>query len=508
MELELRKNTFVCYETVLDACVNHEETSDVIVPDASPDILRILGAFGNASVKDEVVNEGKYTLSGALLGWVLYVSEGDLSVRKLEVNIPFVHTFEHSDITSEQIGAFELRIAGLEAREINPRKVTVRANIAICAKTYRETTLKFPECVGDEGVGIECKTERVTPFVPIAIKKKNIHIGEDIELSAAMPEFSSVLRYDVLPKTVDTKTIGTKAVVKGAACLTCVYLTKDGEIARFTREIPFSQILEIDELHDDCQAEIRLHTGEVKLEPQYDMSGDVHYLALSLPIRVCAIVWTEREFEVIDDLYSIHNGLNVQHEMQKMTACAARQQKSVTVIESIPCEMQADKILDVSVYMEPTRNRREEGECALVNRLQVSVIYMAKDGSLCNAMRRVDAVCPISERGHEYRAASSLGEVNCVIEPMNEISVKICVDYSIDELERSEISVPSHIELLNDANQAKDGPSVVVRMIQSGETLWKLAKEYRTTVEDIMIANSLENDELIAGDMILIPKKR
>ena len=509
MELELKKKSLLCYETVLNACTNHEETTDVIVPDSSPDILRILGAFGTVFLKDEVVTENQYSVTGTVSGWVLYVSEGDFSIRRLEVIIPFSHMFESSEIDSEQIGFIEMSLAGLEAREINPRKVTVRANVALCAKTFREIELEFP-CEVRDAVdnGVESKTRRMSPYTPIALKKKNVHISEDIEISSAQQAFASMLRYDTQIKTVDTKIIGTKAVVKGDICLSCVYLTKDGEIAKFNRDIPFSQILEIEQLNDDCALEVKLHLSDLKLDPQYDMSGDVHYLALNLSVKLSAIALAQEEFDVIDDLYSVRVPLRVRNTTQKINSKYGRLQKHISVTEKITCETQADEILDVFVCMEPIRMRHEEGESALVNGMQVNVVYRAKDGNLYCASRRVESLCPLPDQTHEYRAVSTLNEATCSIEAMNEILVKLYVDYEIDECLTVEFEVPCCVEMTTEEISEKDCPSVIIRKIAQGETLWKLAKEYRTTIDDIMAANSLESDEILAGDMILIPRRR
>ena len=51
-------------------------------------------------------------------------------------------------------------------------------------------------------------------------------------------------------------------------------------------------------------------------------------------------------------------------------------------------------------------------------------------------------------------------------------------------------------------------PSIVLRAVEEGERLWDIAKAYGTTMEDIVQANSLGEDALTAGRVLLIPKKR
>jgi LysM repeat protein len=62
-----------------------------------------------------------------------------------------------------------------------------------------------------------------------------------------------------------------------------------------------------------------------------------------------------------------------------------------------------------------------------------------------------------------------------------------------------EMDVPDNI---------KNMPSIIIYTVQHRDTLWKIAKKYATTIEDIIKMNELENpDNLESGIKILIPKK-
>lgn len=48
--------------------------------------------------------------------------------------------------------------------------------------------------------------------------------------------------------------------------------------------------------------------------------------------------------------------------------------------------------------------------------------------------------------------------------------------------------------------------SITIYVVQNGDSLWKIAKRYCTTVENIIKANSMENtDEVLEGEKLLIP---
>jgi hypothetical protein len=58
---------------------------------------------------------------------------------------------------------------------------------------------------------------------------------------------------------------------------------------------------------------------------------------------------------------------------------------------------------------------------------------------------------------------------------------------------------------LSEETPQRDGPGLIIRRPSSSETLWDIAKAYRTTTEAIMEANGLEG-ELISDQMLLIPR--
>jgi hypothetical protein len=51
-------------------------------------------------------------------------------------------------------------------------------------------------------------------------------------------------------------------------------------------------------------------------------------------------------------------------------------------------------------------------------------------------------------------------------------------------------------------------PSIVLRQVGAGESLWQIAKAYTTTRQEILEANGIEGEEPQPGALLLIPRKR
>lgn len=76
MELEFERDTIVCYETLTEVTLCQEETLESIVPDACPDILRIVDVCGQATLSSKAAKEGMAVVTGMVRAVILYQPEG------------------------------------------------------------------------------------------------------------------------------------------------------------------------------------------------------------------------------------------------------------------------------------------------------------------------------------------------------------------------------------------------------------------------------------------------
>ena len=57
-----------------------------------------------------------------------------------------------------------------------------------------------------------------------------------------------------------------------------------------------------------------------------------------------------------------------------------------------------------------------------------------------------------------------------------------------------------------EAKKAEELSSVTIYAVDKGDTLWKLAKKYNTTIDELVKINDIENpDVIIVGQKLIIP---
>ena len=62
-------------------------------------------------------------------------------------------------------------------------------------------------------------------------------------------------------------------------------------------------------------------------------------------------------------------------------------------------------------------------------------------------------------------------------------------------------------ENMQNENEQEDNYSMVIYFVKKGDTLWKIAKEFKSTVDDIKRVNGIENENVIdVGKQLFIPR--
>ena len=85
------------------------------------------------------------------------------------------------------------------------------------------------------------------------------------------------------------------------------------------------------------------------------------------------------------------------------------------------------------------------------------------------------------------------------------LSANVDLEFETDSYQNTAIPVISDISMEDEENM--EDYSVVIYVVKSGDTLWKIAKRFGSTVDDIARVNGMERpDKLNIGEKIYIPK--
>ena len=98
-----------------------------------------------------------------------------------------------------------------------------------------------------------------------------------------------------------------------------------------------------------------------------------------------------------------------------------------------------------------------------------------------------------------------IGAQDYVIQSNNEISCNIDVTFSIGIEKNATLQVIDDMQ--ENGKRAPQKYSVIIYIVKSGDTLWKIAKKFGSTVNDIVKINEIEDENnIMPGQKIFIPR--
>ena len=237
MELEFERDTIVCYETLTEVTLCQEETLESIVPDACPDILRIVDVCGQATLSSKAAKEGMAVVTGMVRAVILYQPEGSAGLRRMEVGLPFTCQAEAPGLTDQGYVEASPRLRCAEARALNPRKVLLRVDLAVDVTALQPTEIPICSGASDTEDHTLCQRQYQGENYQISsVQEKPFTFTEQIRLQGNQGEIPQLLASRASAVCSENKLIGTKLILKGVVELELLLLEAGGGGVRVSRD--------------------------------------------------------------------------------------------------------------------------------------------------------------------------------------------------------------------------------------------------------------------------------
>lgn len=511
MDLELKKSCLDAYEAAGSITLTQEETAETIVPDYCPDIARIVKTDGTVYLHSRELRDGKAEVSGTLRVNVLYTPDGEKGLRTLGFTIPFTAESERGSFPQGRHLTAETEVASLETRMLNPRKVFTRCKLVTRLTAFEKTQIAF--CSDAEAEAPLCVEKRQASLHSVFmthILEKDFTFTDDLTLSPGREGAAELLSSRIRSSITDIKTVGNKLILKGAFPVNVLYRSVDGTCASSDAELPFSQIMEMEDAAEDASADIQMQITGADLQ----ISGDDpegRQFAVTLYLHATAFLYQEREVTILEDLYSTSYHTSYDAAPLILTSFRESMTRRQTVREVLEIGVVADSILSLTADCGAVSVGREGAASVLRTMVTIRALYLDEGGAALVAERGMEVSCHLDLPEDCHVSAKGI----CPEELQGSIGERgIEVRFPVEFCIRAESKVKrvciSAAKL--DTDTPKDtasAPSLVLRCMHKQESAWDLAKKYHTTIADILAANQLETEADLPRDtLLLIPKKR
>jgi len=512
MELELKTTSLDGFDVGAEQILTQEETAETIVPDYCPDIARIIDTEGKIFLHSRELRDGKGEVSGTVRVTVLYTPDGESGIRTLEFAIPFSAETDGRGMNDCVFLCGTSEIEFLETRSLNPRKIFTRCKLVTRLTGHRRQPVTI--CSDVEAPPALClekmlETRHATLLTQIA--EKDFTFSDEMDLSPGKEGAAEILTSRVSAAVTESKMIGNKLILKGLFRLHILYRSVSGRFCSASGELPFSQIMEVSGAAEDALVSAQLQFTGTDIQISGTAEQDSRRLSVTLYLHAVAEIRQEQTVTLLSDLYSTAYDLSYDAEPVTLTERSDLFTKRQTVREVLEVGVVAESLLSLNASCGSVSISREGDHSVLRSAVTVRALYLDEGGVPLVTERSVDAVCQLDlpDDCHASAIACCPEDVQGSLGDRG-IEVRFPVEFRIRVTTRSKSPCLSSVRLLSDTPKDLSGaPSLVLRSLGREETLWMLAKQYSTTVSDILSANNLTSESEITRErLLLIPKKR
>ena len=506
MELEFERDTIIGYSTAAEATVCQEETLESIVPDACPDILRIVDVCGQAVLTGKQAREGMAAVNGAVRAVVLYQPEGGGGLCRMEMSLPFACQAEAPGLTEEGTVLASPRLRYAEARALNPRKVLLRADLAVDITACQPVERSICSGVANPQEGEVCQRQfQGEHYQLAAVQEKPFTFSDQVRLQSGGGETPRLLASRAQPVCTESKLIGAKLIFKGVVELDLLLQDPEGGLSSSRETLPFSQVLEAAGAGEDADCQLQVEVTDLRCT-----SGDGRDLEITLELLAQAQVRTRRPVTLLQDLYSTSHQMETDSQVQELCRLVEQSVRPQAVRELLETGELVRSVVDGRLALGQVRQSREGGELVLTADIRITALYLDENEQIQRVSRSIPVTCRLECPEGSRCSCFCLcpGEVFAA-PAAGGVEVRFTAEFHC--LTTADTPVPAVTAArLGDPRGGGEGqrPSVVLRLAAPGEGLWDIAKAYGTTMDQILQANELEEESLPTGRMLLIPSAR
>ncbi|MBR3002629.1 MAG: DUF3794 domain-containing protein [Clostridia bacterium] len=495
-------------------CINKLVTSkkeiifiekDMIVPDAKPDILSTICTSGVVCLYKTELQDEKVRMDGAINTYIMYLAEnGEDKVRGINLELDFSESINVPNAREGMHLKLDVKIKSIECKVINGRKIGVKATLEVSIEVYSNEEIQIVNNIeDDENIQILKEDLKVNSLVGIGDTK--IYAKETIPVQN-IDNIAEILKVNLSIGDKDLKISYNKILSKAEAKLKIMYLTEDNRISSVTGQIPLVGFIDIPNVAEGniCNTNYEIKNIIIKLN-----APEEHSINVEMEVVVKCMVYEEKQINLIQDMYSPYDNLSFNKKQVNTMINTKQLNDTKQIREKINLNDISNKnLIDVDI----TPNLSSESRINNPNQF---------DGELeCN-FTFVDANLGVEQKyvkiPFEYTVTDmpencnsnfdmQISNEDFVIQDGGDINCNIDMNILSTLSENRSLNIIEEVEKAEEAVSDQDY-SVVVYIVKKGDTLWNIAKRFRTTVDFIARTNGIEDENQIqVGQKLYIPR--
>lgn len=479
---------------------------DMIVPDSKPDILNTICTSGVVSIYKKEAQEEKVRLDGAINTYIMYMPDGtNDTIRGLNTSIDFSENINIPNCKEGMKIISDVKVKSIEAKVLNGRKVGIKATLEINLKVYlNEEVGIINEIQNENNIQILKEDLRVNSLVGQGETK--IYAKDNIPIDN-MDNLAEILKTQICLVDKDIKISYNKVLVKSELEAKIMYLTEDNRINTVTYKIPVVGFIDIPNITEEniCDVNYEIKNIIIKLNSQEE-----HSIYVEIELEVVCNVYEEKQINLIQDMYSLTHNLN----FERKQILTMTDKQNITDMKQIRekinlKDIEGLNLIDVDVS--PTIINENKINSKILYEAELNLKFIFTNSTMQINVK--EAKIPFEytvdnlQNGELLNTESNIEIKNkdFIIQDGGDINCNMDIQANTNMYRNANINMIDSIE--EDGEREEQDYSIVIYVVKKGDTLWKIAKEFGSTIDGIARVNGIENrDQILPGQKLYIPK--
>lgn len=479
---------------------------DFVVPDIKPDILNAISTSGNVCIYKKEVMDGKVKIDGCINAYIIYLADDEKGgIRSLNINSNFSKTVDFDNAKEGMMLESNFSLKSIECRVLNGRKISVKSMVDVNLKISSNEDFEFVKEI--QGVkNIQLLNENLSVNSILGTGTSKVYAKDTIVIDN-VDDLAEIMKVNVNMKNRETKVSYNKVLVKADAEVKIMYLTEDNRINIVTNLIPVMGFIDMPNVSDENLCDVKFEIKNLLIKPN---NVEEHSVYVEIEIEVSCNVYEKKQINLIQDLYS--PSVNIVYKQKMIRAmsnkeitrdiCSIREKQYIQ-------EVGNNKIYDVDVC--PTIINKTILKDRILYEGEIELKFLFSDSG-SNIMNTQNIVIPFNYN-MDCNGATQTSNIDTMVEitmqdfmvmPDSSIDIKVDMQFITSISNDRNINVIQEINI--EENRQEEDYSVIIYFVRPGDTLWNIAKRFRSTVKDITQINEIEDENKIyPGEQLFIP---
>ncbi|MCC8067489.1 MAG: DUF3794 domain-containing protein, partial [Clostridiales bacterium] len=491
---------------------------DLNVPDVRPDVEMIIQSRDQVTLEHMRAETGKLYLDGFMAVSILYMDDtGEHRIHRLDTKLPFDEVIPVEGLEPGETARVRHETEDLSVTMINSRKLAIRALLRFEASV--DETYDLQAAVETQTELNLCEQKEQVEFLQLNVQNKDIlRLKEDVQLPSNKPNIHELLWDTIQLRSSRIRLSEGQILVQGTLFLFVLYQAEDESrsLQWLEQMIPVEGNIACGGCTPELIPDIEVNLSAAELTAKEDSDGELRVFHMEGVMDLNIRLYGTETAEILSDVYSPQKDLEPVVSEEVCEILVVRNESKCRAQGKIRIQSAKPRILQICHSSGAVKIDKTEivpDGIRIEGALPVSILYISSDDTMPFAV--LEGTVPFSyvaeaqgiNTGCRFSLSTNLDQLSATMSDSEEIEIRASIGLNLFAVRSGKLRCIQEIrENDYEPERLEAVPGITGYLVQEGEKLWDIAKEYYLTPQQIMEMNGLESEQIQKGDCLILMK--